>query len=321
MKKILKITIFTLMITMLAVGPALAQTGTIYVKGKVLSYEDGTLIVEANQGELIVTVPDGLDADFFEAGNTVLIKGNYGSSGLIEAVFIQPAVRDGDSDQPEGSKDNGYYCSEDNQDQPHPLVSSIAERYNVKAEEVEGYFCGGYSIGAIMMALQTGDIEDVEVDWSEFLAYLADGYLWDQIWENIGLIDNDQGEQSVAGLVIEPQPSPTEVAPEPTSNPAEEDGSAPQPSPTEAGGEPEPTSAPVVNEPEPTPTEVVNEPEPTPAAVASEPEPTPATVVSEPEPSPTEVVVEPDPAPPGKPTKDPTKTKVDVGDDDNNDQD
>jgi hypothetical protein len=135
-----------------------------------------------------------------------------------------------------------------------------------------------------MMALQTGDIEDVEVDWSALLAMLADGYLWDQIWENIGLIDNDQGEGSVAGLVIEPQPSPTEVAPEPTSSPTEEGGSAPQPSPTE-------------------------------------PEPTPVEVVSEPEPSPTEVVVEPNPAPPGKPAKNPSKTKVDVGDDDNNNQD
>ncbi len=309
MKKLLKILIFTLMVTMLAVGPALAQSGTIYLKGIVLSYTDGTLIVGANQGEFEVSVPDGLDVGFIEVGDIVLIKGSYGSSGLIEANFLEQAVGDNYDHQPEGSKDNSAYCSEDKQDQPHPLVASFAERYSVAEEEITQYFCSGYSMGAIVMALQTSDIAGVDYEWSELLALLAGGYSWNQIWGNMGLIENDQGGHSVAGLVTEPTPDPTEGAPEPTPDPTEEVVS----SPTAAASEPEPTPTAVVSEPEPTPTAVVSEPEPTPTAVVIEPEPTPVAVIIEPEPTAT--------AKPGKPKDDPSKTKVDIGDEDNNDQD
>ncbi len=299
MKKLLIRMIIALIVSVLAVGPASAQAGTIYIKGEVVSVADGTLIVKFNQNEFVVTVPQGIDIDSIDVGDTVLITGRSAGSGLIEADFLSKAAAGINDDLPEGSKDNRAYCAADAE--PHPLVTSLAERYDVTQGDVSQFFCDGYSIEAIMMALLTSEIDGVVVEWSDMLALLADHYSWDQIWEITGIIDNDEDGQSYAGLGNESQPSPTVVEPEPTPGPTE-DGSAPQPNPPEVG----------------------DEPEPTPEAVVSEPEPTPAAVVSEPEPTPTEVVSEPDPIPtakPGKPMKNPSKSPVDGDNDDNNDQD
>jgi len=323
MKKLLIILIVSLIATVLVVGPAVAsvQAGTIYIKGDVVSVADGTLIVKFNQNEFVVTVPQGFDIDSIGVGDTVLITGRFAGSGLIEADFLSLAAAGNNDILPEGSKDNSAYCAADAE--PHPLVASIAERYDITQADVSQFFCNGYSIEAIIMALMTSEIDGVDVEWSDMLALLADGYSWDQIWEITGIIDNDEHGQSFAGLGNESQPSPTDVEPEPTPSPPE-DGSAPQPNPPEVGDEPEPTPAVVVSEPEPTAAAVVSEPEPTPAAVVSEPEPTPTEVVSEPEPSPTEVVSEPDPSPtakPGKPMKNPSKTDIDEYNNDKNDVD
>ena len=334
MKKLLIILIVSLIATVLAVGPAAAsaQAGTIYIKGEVVSVADGTLIVKFNQKDLVVTVPHGLDIGLFKTGDKVLITGRFAGSGLVEADFLSLAAAGNNDVLPEGSKDYSAYCAADAE--PHPLVASMAARYDISQGDVSQYFCDGYSIEAIIMALMTGEIDGVDVEWSDMLALLADGYSWDQIWEITGIIDNNEDGQSFAGLENESQPNPTDVEPEPTPGPTE-DGSAPQTSPLEVGDEPEPTPAAVVSEPEPTPAAVVSEPQPTPTELVSEPEPTPAAVVSEPAPSPTEVVVtepqptptevvvEPDPNPstkPDKPTKNPSKSPVDGDNDDNNDQ-
>jgi hypothetical protein len=323
MKKLLIIIIVSLIATVLAVGPAAASAhaGTIYIKGEVVSVVDGTLIVKFNQNEFVVTVPHVLDIGIIKTGDTVLITGRFAGSGLIEADFLSLAVAGNNDGLPEGSKDNTAYCEANAE--PHPLVASLAERHDVSQDEVSQYFCNGFSIEAIMMALMTSEIDEVDVEWSDMLALLADGYSWDQIWEITGIYDNDEDGQSFAGLENESQPSPTDVEPEPTPGPTE-DGSAQQSNPPEVGDESEPTPEALVSEPEPTPAAVVSEPEPTPEALVSEPEPTPTEVVSEPEPTPTEVVSEPEPSPtaiPGKPVKNPSKSPVDGDNDDNNDVD
>jgi hypothetical protein len=209
MKKTLLTLILMFITAVLVVGSASAQTGKIYIKGEVISVGDGTLIVNSYKGQtFVVTVPSDLDIASIAVGDLVLVKGTLGQSGLnlIAATFLTRAAAGDNDGLPEGSKDNSAYCASDVD--PHPLVAIMSERYDVAEENVSQYFCNGYSIAAIMMALKTTEIDGVNLGWSDMLALLADGYSWGQIWEQIGLIDNEVDGLSPTGLLTSPEQIP-----------------------------------------------------------------------------------------------------------------
>ena len=209
MKKILISIIYALLVAILVIVPALAQGEVIYIKGEVVSIGDGTLIVDSYIGETyVVTVPPDFDFDSIEAGDLILIKGSVGQSGLnlIEATLIVRTIPGNNDRLLEGSKDNSAYCGVDLK--PHPLVSVMAERYQVEADKISQYFCSGYSIEAIMLALKTSEIDGVNLDWSDLLTLLSEGYSWGQIWQAIGLIDNEIDGNSPTGLLTAPDKIP-----------------------------------------------------------------------------------------------------------------
>ncbi|MBE9525328.1 MAG: hypothetical protein IMY76_09525 [Chloroflexi bacterium] len=209
MKKILLTLILTFLAAVLAVSPALAQDGAIYIKGEIVSVGDGTLIVDSYKGEtFVVTVPTSFDIASIQAGDLVLIKGTVGQSGLnlIEATLLIRTVLGDNDELSEGSKDNSAYCGVDKQ--PHPMAAAIAERYEVPEGDIKEYFCNGFSIGAIMLALQTSEIDGVDINWSNLLDILAEGYSWGQIWEQMGLIDDVLEGYSPDGLLTAPDKIP-----------------------------------------------------------------------------------------------------------------
>jgi hypothetical protein len=209
MKKTLLTLILMFIAAVLAVGPASAQIGKVFIKGEVISVGDGTLIVNSYKGEtFVVTLPTDFEIASIAVGDLILIKGSLGQSGLnlVAATFLTQAAAGDNDGLPEGSNDNSAYCASDVE--PHPLVAIMSDRYDVAEENVSRYFCDGYSIAAIMMALKTSKIDGVNFDWSDLLALLADGYSWGQVWEQIGLIDYELEGHSPTGLLTSPEQIP-----------------------------------------------------------------------------------------------------------------
>ena len=215
MKKILVIFILVLMVTVLAVGPASAQNGKININGQVsaiaveTSTENGTLTVETKKdGPLVVTMPEDFDFTTIAVDDWVLIKA-HDEDGTVVADFVKQVGargkkgKPGDADPPEGSKDNSAFCSGDKQVKSHPLALKIAERYGVPEGEFMEYFCDGYSVGAIMLALKTSQL-DGSGDPDALLALRGEGEPWGHIWKEGGLIGKDKAWDTPPGHLKRP---------------------------------------------------------------------------------------------------------------------
>lgn len=214
MKKILITTLLTLVLAVIAVGPASAQRDKVNIKGEVVSIDDGTLTVLSNKGEtFVVNVPAGFDMSAVEVGASVLIKGRTGQNGAIEADSIklvgkgsqeEDSDNDDDQENSEGFQQNSAFCADAKQIKPHPLAPKLAERYGVTGEWVMDRFCEGYSIGAIMLSLRTSQIEGVTATPDELLANRAAGNGWGLIWKELGLIGSQRNGHSPPGWLNRP---------------------------------------------------------------------------------------------------------------------
>lgn len=211
MKKILITLLLTLMVAILAVGPASAQKDKVNIKGEVVSVVAGTMTVKSNKGEtFVVAIPAGFDMSTIQVGVSVLVKGRNAQNGSIEADSIKlvgKSSKAGDDDyqeKPEGSKDNSAFCADGKQEKTHPLAPKISERYGVTEEMVMGYFCEGYSIGAIMLAIKTSQLDGITSNPGDLLASRTAGNAWGQIWKGLGLIGSEKDGHSPPGLLKKP---------------------------------------------------------------------------------------------------------------------
>jgi len=219
MKKCFLISILMILVALMAAAPAFAKPGKGNVKGEVTAIGAGTLTIVTNRGEtVVVVVPDGFDLSSVEVGDWLLVKGEAGQDGTIVAERIKQVGEgsdedgdekkakgngDGDEGKAEGSKDNSAFCAGDKQDKPHPLAAKIAERYGVTEAWVMGYFCEGYGMGAIMLALQTQKINGA--DPAALLAGRAEGKGWGVIWQELGLIGSQKEGHSPPGWLKKPK--------------------------------------------------------------------------------------------------------------------
>jgi hypothetical protein len=106
----------------------------------------------------------------------------------------------GDGD---GGKAASAYCSGE-KDKEHPFAAGIAETYDADLEEVMGYFCQGFGFGQIMLALQTGKMENVDASVADMLAARESGQGWGQIWKDMDLIGNKDHGKSPPGQLKKP---------------------------------------------------------------------------------------------------------------------
>ena len=215
MKRIFLTTLLVLILSLVVVGPAAAQNGKLTVKGEVKAISGNSLTILSNKGEtIVVTAPSGFDMGTVKEGDSVLVKAVAGSGGGWEAQSIKVVggkddkedkgkdKDDKDDDEkPEGSKDNSAYCSDGKQDKPHPLAAKMAERYGVTESWVMGYFCNGYGMGAIMLALKTSQTEGVVATPESLLASRADGIGWGNLWKDLKLIGSEKEGHSPPGLL------------------------------------------------------------------------------------------------------------------------
>jgi hypothetical protein len=68
-----------------------------------------------------------------------------------------------------------------------------------------GYFCEGYGMGGIMLALKTRDLLDgSDPDLGELLERRAQGEGWGQIWKGLKLIGSEKEGHSPPGLLNRP---------------------------------------------------------------------------------------------------------------------
>jgi hypothetical protein len=163
-----------------------------------------------NKGEtVLVTPPVGFDLSTLKVGDVVLVKGTLQSDGMLMAESIKlPGSdmnddlnedEDEDEDKPEGEKDNSAYCGGVKQGEIHPVAGKLAEKYGVTADWVMGYFCDGYGMGAIMLALKTSRINGS--DPSALLAERAEGKGWGEIWKEMHLIGSEKNVKTPPGLL------------------------------------------------------------------------------------------------------------------------
>jgi hypothetical protein len=79
----------------------------------------------------------------------------------------------------------------------HPVLLSLAESYEVEYSELAGYFCEGYGVGEIKLALQTAEKTEGEEDlWSDYLEMRKgeEEMGWGEIWQDLGLIGKDKNK-------------------------------------------------------------------------------------------------------------------------------
>jgi len=208
MKKTFVATTLVLLIALLAVGPVYAQKNKINIKGEVTAINDGTLTVTSNKGETYtLTIPDAMDVSAVQVGDSVLVKATAGEGGNWIAESIK-LVGNGDDksdnneeQNTEGFKDNSAFCADGKQLKPHPLAPKLAERYGVTQDWVMERFCEGYSIGAIMLAIKTSQVEGMTASPDDLLADRAAGQGWGLIWKDLGLIGSEKNGQSPPGLL------------------------------------------------------------------------------------------------------------------------
>jgi len=210
MKTKLTISILVILVALLAAVPALAIPDKGAVKGKVTAVDPGggTVTIETKKGEFVtVVIPQEFDITLVEVDDWVLVKGVTGQDKSIEAEWLKQIGKgqdkDDDDDKAEGSKENSAFCSDGKQDKPHPLADKIEERFDVPEEGwVMDYFCAGYGMGAIMLALKTSELDGA--DPGEFLEDRAQGQGWGQIWKDKGLIGSEKEGHSPPGLLNRP---------------------------------------------------------------------------------------------------------------------
>lgn len=206
MKKTLISLLIVLMLALPAVGAVSAQNNKLNVKGEVLSLEGGVLTVESNKGETIeIAIPADFDLPDIETGDSVLIKGVAGEEGGWVASAVKVLGQDNDAgDEMGGFEINSAYCAEDKKDTPHPLAVKIAERYGFSEELVMTSYCQGYSIGQIMLAIKTSQMDGVDASPEEILGSLESGIAWGQVWKDMGLIGWEKNGNSPPGQLKKP---------------------------------------------------------------------------------------------------------------------
>jgi hypothetical protein len=216
MKKLITFSIFVILATLLLASPVLATPGKGAVKGEVTAVDPGdgtvttvtTLTIKTKRGEIVtVTVPQEFDIKAITVGDEVLVKGAAGPGDSIKAEWIKQVGKGrgkgDDQDKPEGKKENSAFCAQGKQEKLHPLAAKVGDRFEAVDEDwVMETFCDGFSMGAIMLALKTSELEGSTPE--ELLERRAEGEGWGQIWKDKDLIGSEKEGHSPPGLLNRP---------------------------------------------------------------------------------------------------------------------
>lgn len=201
MKKFLTLLMVCIVFAAGMAVPAQAGAGKAVVKGQVQSVDAaaGAATLLTLRGETVVVVlPAGFDLTTLAVGDWLLARGAWQADGSLAATFAREVVvDDGDmDDDDQDDKTAGAYCS-GMQTKPHPVAARISARYGVTVEWVMGYFCQGFGMGEILLALKTQQINGM--DANALLAAKGEGKGWGEIWKEAGLVGSERAEDVPPG--------------------------------------------------------------------------------------------------------------------------
>ncbi|MBG0786714.1 MAG: hypothetical protein H0S79_16580 [Anaerolineaceae bacterium] len=202
MKKTLTSLLLVLLIALMTVGSVSAQKNKINLKGEVISFDGSVLVVESNKGETVeVVIPEGFELPELVPGDTVVVKADAGEGGewIAESVKLVGHQNTEENQETYEYRFTNAYCVDGKKETNHPLAAKIAERYGIDEETMMTYYCQGYSIGEIMLALKTSQMEGVEASFEDILAGLDGPDAWGQIWQDMGLIGWEKNETPPPG--------------------------------------------------------------------------------------------------------------------------
>ncbi len=208
MKKLIKITLVILLLSLLTLSTVLAKAGVGNPTGEITDIDEpgGMLTLENEDGVFAIILPVDFDYETVEKGMTVTVKGFWVDDETIEAEWVKNSVDDEDetgeiaSEDPGAGEGNawgqgGVYCAEGKED-AHPLAARIAEKYGVSEGYVMEYVCGGMGFGDVMLALKMGGD-----DPGGMLLQRMEGRGWGQIWKDADLIGKDKADSPPPGLL------------------------------------------------------------------------------------------------------------------------
>lgn len=75
------------------------------------------------------------------------------------------------------------------QQDPHPLGSSIADKFSVSYDEVMNWYCDGYLFEDILLALQTSQLSDAT---PEELFTQLETNSWEEIWAELDIVSMEE---------------------------------------------------------------------------------------------------------------------------------
>lgn len=202
MKKTLTSLMLVLLMALMTFSSVAAQKDKLNVKGEVVSFEGNILTVMSNKGETVeIVIPEGFAIPELAPGDSVLVKATAGAEGEWIAGTVK-VVGQQNTEQEQETNEYRFtnaYCVDGMKETNHPLAAKIAERYGVSEDMVMTYFCQGYSIGEIMLAIKTSQMEGVEMTPEEILANLETNDAWGLLWQDMGLIGWEKEGKSPPG--------------------------------------------------------------------------------------------------------------------------
>lgn len=210
MKKVILTIVLIMMVLLSTAEVVSAQEDKINIKGEVTAITGDTITVSTKKGATYdIIIPAEIDISEIEIGDSVVIKAITEEDGWLATLVKEVGVGDDDEeeidlDDLEGFQEHTAYCDVDKKEEPHPLAPLIAERYGVTEDLVMDYYCEGYSMGAIMLALRTSQLDGMSVDPDTLLFNRASGKGWGQLWKDLGLIGSEKEGHSPPGQLKKP---------------------------------------------------------------------------------------------------------------------
>jgi hypothetical protein len=205
MKKMACIVLIALLAAVLLPAPVSAVSPVL--KGEVTAVDTtaGTITILTNRDQsVLITPPADFDLSGLSVGEMVIAKGEAHEDGSFTAEWVRITGKDSDESKHEGGrKNNGAFCNQGKKAEPHPLALKMADEYGVDAGWVSGYYCDGYSMGAILLALKTAEKAGLSAD--DILASRASGLGWGRIWQDEGLIGSEKDIEAPPGQLKKPQ--------------------------------------------------------------------------------------------------------------------
>jgi len=210
MKKLIMILLIMFLLTLFFPGAVLAEKKSPLLGGEIVSINqaEGTISISTEEGNIIVVhVPPDFNFNNISVGSQVHAKVQQSQNGLVVADWIKE-VNKGDDDleiEEEEEKEekevlegklSSSYCSGE-KEIDHPFAAAISETYGISGSDVMGYFCDGFGFGEIMLALQTHQMNNEEI--SSMLDLRESGQGWGQIWQEMGIIGNQDKAKSPPG--------------------------------------------------------------------------------------------------------------------------